>query len=595
MGDSFFSHFLISNLYLAILLGTILLLKKLIKSQITVNAHYYISVLALFTLITPFVPYHLLKVNSLMGWITDFRATSLILPDFTFLSSSSENQIQRTNWLQDFSMTVEQSWFDKVDSTLFALWVMGICILFLVILFSNLLIWKIKRSLQVVQDHELLMLLTQCKEEFGFYKRISFGYSSLVKSPITFGLFRPFIVLPKDMSMLSIDEMRCVFLHEVYHCKRKDVLINYAVALAKMMYWFNPVVWYFLRGLKTEMEISCDYEVLKSLNPDSHLQYGKVILKFASVQSPSMLVASEMSSSFKQVKKRIVTIANYQVETKSLKTKSMLVISGVLALLVTSSPSFSALAVNHDHHSITNMNIAEEDYSRFFEEFSGTAVLYDAKEDQYRIYNQEESMTRYIPASTYKIYNSLFALQSGIISQGNSDLPWDGTIYQYEEWNQDQDLLSAMKSSASWYFHELDQQIGAEMLRDYYQHIQYGNTQVKDVSSYWLDGTLKISPVEQVNVLKDFYYNEFMFEPVNIQTIKDSLFLEEAGGNRLFGKTGTVVIDGEHIGWFVGYLEAADHTTFFAVYIEGDKQASGSSAAEVALSILEEEGLYVSQ
>ena len=77
--------------------------------------------------------------------------------------------------------------------------------------------------------------------------------------------------------------------------------------------------------------------------------------------------------------------------------------------------------------------------------------------------------------------------------------------------------------------------------------------------------------------------------------MKDSIRVEESNGRVLSGKTGTSVINGElHAGWFIGYVEAADNTFFFAVHIQGEKQAAGSSAAEIALSILDQKGIYPS-
>lgn len=99
-------------------------------------------------------------------------------------------------------------------------------------------------------------------------------------------------------------------------------------------------------------------------------------------------------------------------------------------------------------------------------------------------------------------------------------MTWDGTQYPYKEWNQDQDLFSAMSSSATWYFQKLDRQIGEDHLRRYLKSIHYGNEDFSGPANYWLDGSLQISPLEQVNMLKKFYDNEFDFKQSNIQTVK---------------------------------------------------------------------------
>ena len=113
----------------------------------------------------------------------------------------------------------------------------------------------------------------------------------------------------------------------------------------------------------------------------------------------------------------------------------------------------------------------------------------------------EQSVTRVAPNSTYKIYDSLFALDAGIISPENSQIAWDHTDYPFEAWNADQTLSSAMASSVNWYFQSLDNQLGKTALQSYVQSIEYGNENITgELSSYWMESTLKISPVEQVEI-----------------------------------------------------------------------------------------------
>ena len=187
----------------------------------------------------------------------------------------------------------------------------------------------------MVNNKELLTLFHTCKEEIRFHQKVILGCSPLIKSPITFGVVRPYIILPKDISMFSADEMKCVLLHELYHCKRKDMLINYFLCLSKIVYWFNPLVWYLSKEAKTEMEISCDFAVLKTLDKKLHLKYGEVILKFTSIKqrTSSLVAASEFSSSYKHIKRRIVTVVNFKAASPLLKVKSALVFALVLGII----------------------------------------------------------------------------------------------------------------------------------------------------------------------------------------------------------------------------------------------------------------------
>ena len=205
----------------------------------------------------------------------------------------------------------------------------------------------------------------------------------------------------------------------------------------------------------------------------------------------------------------------------------------------------------------------------------------------------EHATLRTAPNSTYKIYDALFGLEEGIITP-EASLAWNGTDYPFEAWNADQNLYSAMESSVNWYFQEIDRQIGVSALRNYVKKIGYGNENINsDLSSYWMQSTLKISPVEQVELLKDLYNNDFGFTPENVNTIKDSICLFSSDDRSFYGKTGTGRIDGQDVnGWFVGFVCTNGNTYFFATNIQGNANATGNSASEITKSILSELNIW---
>ena len=204
------------------------------------------------------------------------------------------------------------------------------------------------------------------------------------------------------------------------------------------------------------------------------------------------------------------------------------------------------------------------------------------------------AVTRTLPDSTYKIYDALFALEEGIITPEDSLLTWNHEDYPFESWEQDQTLQTAMSGSVNWYFETLDHQLGRNVIQNYIQEIGYGNEDMNQApSSYWLEATPKISPVEQVELLNAFYQNTFNFAPENIQAVKDSICLSSSADGTLYGKTGTRRIDGQDMnGWFIGFVETTDNTYFFATNIQSENEATGSSAAEITLSILSQLNLW---
>ena len=166
--------------------------------------------------------------------------------------------------------------------------------------------------------------------------------------------------------------------------------------------------------------------------------------------------------------------------------------------------------------------------------------------------------------------------------------------YPFEAWNADQDLHSAMQFSVNWYFQNIDEQLGTSALRNYVKKIGYGNENINsDLSSYWMQSTLKISPVEQVELLTELYNNDLGFASENVNTVKESLCLFSSETESFYGKTGTGRVDDNDInGWFIGYIETADNTYFFATNIQSTENATGSKASEISLSILFDMGIW---
>lgn len=151
-----------------------------------------------------------------------------------------------------------------------------------------------------------------------------------------------------------------------------------------------------------------------------------------------------------------------------------------------------------------------------------------------------------------------------------------------------------MQNSVTWYFQALDQQASLSSIREYVQEIGYGNRRIEgDISSYWINSSLKISPIEQVEMLTKLYYNQFGFSPENIKAAKDSIRLYSTDNGTLSGKTGTEEVNGKNTsGWFIGYIEKDSHTYFFASNIQSETLASGPLAAELTFSILSDLDLW---
>ena len=192
----------------------------------------------------------------------------------------------------------------------------------------------------------------------------------------------------------------------------------------------------------------------------------------------------------------------------------------------------------------------------------GTLIISSLTNNKEYIYNNSRAITRYIPASTFKIPNTLIALEEGIIKDEYEIIKWDGKKRFYEPWNKDQTLQSAIAISCVWCYQKLAKKIGDEKYLSYLKKLHYGNEKTGlDVSTFWLEGDLKISAVEQIKFLKKLYKSDLPFKQKNIDITKKILTVEKTKEYTLKAKSGW----SGKIGWYIGYVETKNDIWFFAL------------------------------
>lgn len=219
-------------------------------------------------------------------------------------------------------------------------------------------------------------------------------------------------------------------------------------------------------------------------------------------------------------------------------------------------------------------------------------VMLDLESGEYLRVNPERCAERLSPCSTFKIPNSLIALETGVLEDENSEIKWDGRKRARETWNQDQTLASAVKYSAVWYFQEVAGRIGAERMAEYLGKIGYGNGDISGgLKRFWLADSLKISADEQVEFLARMLKRELPFSERNVEIVVKILRQDDVAG-KLYGKTGSGRLEGEtRIGWFVGFVELEGNFKVFALDLKGGKGTNGFLAKDKVIVILRALGL----
>ena len=229
---------------------------------------------------------------------------------------------------------------------------------------------------------------------------------------------------------------------------------------------------------------------------------------------------------------------------------------------------------------------------------NGSFLLYDLKNGRYHVFDRERAQRRFLPASTFKFFNSLVALETGVIPNEKQVLRWDGVDRGNPDWNQDQDLRRAFQRSTVWFYQELARRIGPERMRRYVRAANYGNGDIGGgIDRFWLDGALRISSEEQIRFLVRLHRNDLPFSPRAINLVKQIAVNAEHSGRGYVtrAKTGWVGYGSEpgngaspaQIGWWVGYVVRRNGDAhFFALNIDMRKPADGAARFRVTKNIL---------
>ena len=595
---NFMIRFLICNVFISGIIIILLISKLIFKNNLSSRMQYNLWLLLLGLLAVPFIPFRLVSFPQIFSWLRSVRNYSASHADVGANNVMDTGLSGTTNWMNNFALSVNKDTPSVTGYILLGIWIVGMLAMMILIIKSSLRLRTIKRSALSLQNPEVRRLYNKCLNEMKIARNIPVYSTAFLKSPIIVGLLKPCIYLPIHLiSDYHESDMRYMLLHELQHYRHKDALANYLMNFVGVLYWFNPFVWFALREMRNDREIACDTSVLKMLEADDYEDYGNTLINFIEkVSSSPFPFASSLSGNMKQMKRRIINIASYEKPTfyKKLKGLTAFILIAVLILGLTPFISTYAADENRYQWKSSSENISYVDFSKYFGKYEGSFVLYDQENDIWSIHDIEHATLRVAPDSTYKIYDALFGLEEGVITPEDSFIAWNGKNYPFETWNSDQTLQSAMTSSVNWYFQAIDEQLASTNIRNYIQQIGYGNENVSGrLSTYWLESSLKISPVEQVKLLTKLQNNSLGFSSENINAVKDAICLSSSDAGTFYGKTGTGRVDGQDVnGWFIGYIETADNTYFFATNIGANSDATGGKATEITMSILSDMNIW---
>lgn len=223
---------------------------------------------------------------------------------------------------------------------------------------------------------------------------------------------------------------------------------------------------------------------------------------------------------------------------------------------------------------------------------TGTFVLHDVNADRFSGHNQARSTTRFVPASTFKIPNSLIGLSLEAVSSVDDVLPYGGKPQPFDAWEKDMGLREAIALSNVPIYQELARRIGLEQMRENITRLDYGNEDIgTTVDTFWLKGPLKISAVEQVRFLAKLAQSKLPVPEGIQESVREIVLLEQEENWQLYGKTGWKNAPNPGVGWWVGWVQKDGRLYTFALNIDIRQQSDANKRIRLGKASLEAMGV----
>ncbi|WP_373016926.1 class D beta-lactamase [Thiomicrorhabdus sp.] len=228
---------------------------------------------------------------------------------------------------------------------------------------------------------------------------------------------------------------------------------------------------------------------------------------------------------------------------------------------------------------------------------NGTIVLSSLKTQQTYVHNLQRADKHFTTASTFKIANTLIALEENVVTDQNTPFKWNGHHYEIGSWNQDQTLKSAFQVSCVWCYQIIAERVGMPTYRHYFKTMNYGKLKdgLLDTTRFWLDSSLTISANEQIDFLKQVYDRTFPFKDSSYDTLNAIMQVERTPDHTIYAKTGWATNAHPNIGWYVGWVETKEDTWFFALNLDIEKMDKLSLRKDILRKALFLKQIYPKQ
>ncbi len=338
-----FSWVLGTSAKASILIIGLILIKLLFRDRLGARIHYGLWIIVLISLVLPWTPASPVSIYNLSNsrplgsivapaqeYINSVVTSSIWSSQSTAVGASEVSPNNSINSDNQVSVPAPSNHI-SIYAILFLIWVLGIVFLTMSMIFVNRKFSK-KLMRETVNSQRVFDIFTESKRSININNQIALLQTHDLSSPSLYGLVRPHLLLPSwTVESLSEDQLRHVFLHELWHYKRKDILVNWLAQVLLIIHWFNPVMWYAVFSMHQDQEISCDSLVLQTLDTNERKDYAQTLIRQLEYNSNAKGIISlaSLGAPRSQIRRRLAIIKGL----KGVSWKWTLVVVPVVLIL----------------------------------------------------------------------------------------------------------------------------------------------------------------------------------------------------------------------------------------------------------------------
>lgn len=307
---------------------------------------------------------------------------SLLVPFRFTINSQNSHEFLISSGIDKIELAKENLIANESGKVFIYIWLSVITIIFLYYIITSIVMRR-RIGKEEIKDEKIINILNNCKKQMEVEKEIKLIKQEYKKVPCIYGLFNTKILVTDEVLEKDEESLKYIFMHELAHFKRHDLLLNKLLILITTIHWFNPIIWFCFKQIRQDMELKADEMVLSKIDKKEEKEYAKTLVRLLPIskeeKEPVKLLC--VTDGKKNMERRIKMI---KLSDKFKEYKALIGITTLLIVICVGTFIFTRIKPQEEQE-VSKTNLVQ-----YFE--TPNRIVYKEKDkDNYYVFNQGES------------------------------------------------------------------------------------------------------------------------------------------------------------------------------------------------------------